>query len=74
MYLLLVRNNAGAYLDKVTLSADLDFCKKVLLAMVAANKSATRAEIIEGNRDYISDFRVKPLSSYKIVDGNLLEV
>ena len=74
MYLCLIRNNAGAYLEKVTLSADILFCKSVLQAMIAANKNATRAEIIEGNRDYIGDFHVKPLNTFKVIDGSLVEV
>jgi hypothetical protein len=65
-YILLIRNNAGAYLDKVTVVANLEFCREVLQAMIHANKNANRAEIIEGDRDYIGDFRVKPKYKYYI--------
>ena len=65
-YILLIRNNAGFYLDKVTIVADLDFCREVLQAMMYANKNANRAEIIQGDRDYIGDFRVKPIQKYGI--------
>jgi hypothetical protein len=65
-YILLIRNNAGFYLDKVTIVADLDFCREVLQAMMYANKNANRAEIIQGDRDYIGDFRVKPIQKFTI--------
>jgi hypothetical protein len=65
-YILLTRNNAGAFLDKVTIVADLEFCREVLQAMMYASKNANRAEIIEGDRDYIGDFRVKPIQKFGI--------
>ena len=65
-YVLLTRNNTGMFLDKVTIVADLDFCREVLQAMMYANKNANRAEIIEGDRDYIGDFRVKPIRKFYI--------
>ncbi len=71
-YILLTRNNAGAYLDKVTVVAELDFCREVLQAMMYANKNANRAEIIQGDRDYIGDFRVKPVQKFGINMRQLL--
>ncbi len=65
-YILLTRNNAGAFLDKVTVCADLEFCREILQAMMYANKNANRAEIIQGDRDYIGDFRVKPIQKFGI--------
>jgi len=65
-YVLLTRNNTGMFLDKVTIFADLEFCREVLQAMMYANKNANRAEIIEGDRDYIGDFRVKPIRKFYI--------
>jgi hypothetical protein len=65
-YVLLTRNNTGMFLDKVTIVADLEFCREVLQAMMYANKNANRAEIIEGDRDYIGDFRVKPIQRFGI--------
>jgi hypothetical protein len=65
-YVLLTRNNTGMFLDKVTIVADLEFCREVLQAMMYANKNANRAEIIEGDRDYIGDFRVKPIRKFYI--------
>jgi hypothetical protein len=65
-YILLIRNNAGFYLDKVTVCADLDLCREILQSMMYANKNANRAEIIQGDRDYIGDFRVKPIQKFGI--------
>ena len=65
-YVLLTRNNTGMFLDKVTIVADLEFCREVLQAMMYANKNANRAEIIESDRDYIGDFRVKPIRKFYI--------
>ena len=65
-YILLTRNNSGFYLDKVSVMASLEFSKEILQSMVLANKNANRAEIIEGDRDYIGDFRVKPLLKFYV--------
>ena len=65
-YVLLTRNNTGMFIDKVTVCADLEFCREILQAMIYANKNANRAEIIEGDRDYIGDFRVKPIRKFYI--------
>lgn len=65
-YILLTRNNSGFYLDKVSVMASLEFSKEILQSMVLANKNANRAEIIEGDRDYIGDFRVKPLRKFYV--------
>jgi len=65
-YILVTRNNIGAYVDKVTVVADLEFCREVLQTMTYANKNVISAEIIQGDRDYIGDFRVKPLQKFAI--------
>jgi hypothetical protein len=65
-YVLLTRSNNGTYIDKVNVCADLNLCRQILQAMINANKNANRAEILEGNRDYIGDFRVKPLQKFSI--------
>lgn len=65
-YMLITRNNAGGWVGKVGLNGDLDFCKTVLEAMMKSSKSAIRGEILEGDRDYIGDFRVKPLLKVKL--------
>jgi len=63
-YILLTRNNIGAYVDRVTIVAELEFCREVLQAMTYANKNVISAEIIQGDRDYIGDFRVKPIRKF----------
>ena len=66
-YLLITRSNNGVWLDKVRIAThDMDFCREVLQSMVYANKNANMAEIIEGERDYIGDFRVKPIRRFYI--------
>ena len=62
MYIILTRNNTGAYEQKIKLDCDLDFAKMLLGRMMQVGK-ACRGEIIEGDRDYIGDFHVKPLWS-----------
>ena len=64
LFTLVTRSNNGTFIDKVTVSTNLDFCRFILQTMVYANKNVTRAEVLEGNRDYIGDFRVKPLVKY----------
>ena len=66
VYTLLTRNNVGAFTEKVKLKADLYFCKVVLTSMMASSNKNVRGEIIEGDRDYIMDFRVKPIFKYKL--------
>ena len=64
-YLLIIRQNNGVWLDKVKIATyDIEFCREVLQAMVYANKNANTAEIVEGDRDYIGDFRVKPIRKF----------
>ena len=66
-YLLITRQNNGIWLDKVKIATDdLEFCRQVLQAMIYANKNANQAEIVEGDRDYIGDFRVKPIRKFYI--------
>jgi hypothetical protein len=73
-YVLVTRNNMGGWVGKVNLNADLDFCKCVLQAMMKSSKSVVRGEILEGDRDYIGDFRVKPLLKVRLNnDGTIVE-
>lgn len=73
-YLLLTRNNIGAYTGKVLVYADLYLCRIILSAMMRSSPKNTRAEIIEGERDYIMDCRVKPLVQFKLDEfGEMVE-
>jgi hypothetical protein len=62
-YLLLARTNTGAIEEKVNVSTDLETAKSVLDLIMRTKKSLVRGEIIEGNRNWIGDFRVKPIWS-----------
>jgi hypothetical protein len=62
-YLLLARTNTGAIEEKVNVSTDLETAKSVLKLIMRTKKSLVRGEIIEGNRPWIMDFRVKPIWS-----------
>lgn len=74
LYMLVTRNNIGVWEDKLRVFADIEFCKRILETMFAANNKAVLGEIIEGNKDYLGDSRVKPLHRFKIEDGKLMEV
>lgn len=62
-YLLLARTNTGAIEEKVNVFTDLETAKSVLKLIMRTKKSLVRGEIIEGNRPWIMDFRVKPIWS-----------
>lgn len=73
-YLLLARTLAGSINEKVTVNTDLDSAKNVLKLIMNASNSTVRGEIIEGNRDFIGDFRVKPLCRlHRNSDGSYIE-
>ena len=74
IYMLLTRNNVGAYTGKAVVCADLYLSSIMLSAMMRASPKNTRAEIIEGDRDYIMDFRVKPLIKFRLDEyGEMVE-
>lgn len=60
-YLLLARTLTGAINEKVNIHTDIDTAKSMLKLVMNASSTTLRGEIIEGNRDYIGDFRVRPL-------------
>lgn len=60
-YLLLARTLTGAINESVTINTDLDNARQILRLVMNASSTTLRGEIIEGNRDYIGDFRVRPL-------------
>ncbi len=62
-YLLLARTNTGAIEEKVNVFCDLEKAKEILGLIMSTKKSLLRGEIIEGNRPWIMDFRVKPVWS-----------
>lgn len=62
-YLLLARTNTGAIEEKVNVLTDLETAKAVLDLIMRTKKGIIRGEIIEGNRNWIGDFAVKPIWS-----------
>jgi hypothetical protein len=70
VYMLFTRTRTGEYTEKVRLLGDLYFCKTVLNAMMRTSSRNVRGEIIEGDREYIMDFRVKPIAKFKLTEDN----
>ena len=62
-YLLLARTNTGAIEEKVNVLCEMEQAIGILAVIMATRKSLVRGEIIEGNRNWIGDFRVKPIWS-----------
>ncbi len=60
-YLLVTRNNDGYMNSKVTIHGSFEDAKGVVKLMMKASPRIVKGEIIEGGRDYIGDFRVRPL-------------
>ena len=63
-YLLLARTNTGEIMEKVCLECDIQFAIQVCRSMMGTTTKITRGEIIEGNKQWIGDFTVKPI--YKL--------
>lgn len=57
LYKIVGRRNDGAWMEKVTLDCDLDTAK--LVGSLMAN--SPRYEVYENGKDYIGDFRAKPI-------------
>ena len=62
-YLLLARSNTGSIEEKVNVFCELEKAKEVLGLIMSSRKNLVRGEILEGNRAWIMDFRVKPVWS-----------
>jgi hypothetical protein len=60
-YLLLARTNTGGIEEKVNVFCDLEYAKDILSVIMATKNSIVRGSIIEGNRNWIGDFTVKPI-------------
>jgi hypothetical protein len=73
-YLLVARTRDGYMQEKVNTSCTLDEAVKFLKSMMLTSPKLVRGEIIDGNRDYIGDFRVRPfLFVSRDREGNFLE-
>jgi hypothetical protein len=62
-YLLLARTNTGAIEEKVNIYCTFTEATHILKSIMATKNSLVRGEILEGNRAWIMDFRVKPIWS-----------
>lgn len=60
-YTLVVRTGTGVWDAKVKVNCDMHMARLVLDSILRAYPKSNRGEIIEGDRDYIGDFRVKPI-------------
>ena len=62
-YLLLARTRTGAIEEKVNIYCTFTEATHILKSIMATKDSLVRGEILEGNRPWIMDFRVKPIWS-----------
>ena len=59
-YLLVTRHYDGYIQNKVALHTDVETAKGVLVMMMKVSPRLVKGEIVDGDRDYVGDFRVKP--------------
>jgi hypothetical protein len=71
-YTLVVRNGTGMWDAKTKVNCDEHMVRLIMEAMLRAHPKSNRGEIIEGDRDYIMDFRVKPLIKFKKNEEGLI--
>jgi len=73
-YTLVVRTGTGVWDSKVKVNCDEHMARLIMMAMLRAHPKSNRGEIIEGDRDYIMDCRVKPLIKFvKSEEGIIVE-
>lgn len=63
-YMLVVRTGTGVWDGKVKVNCDQHMVRLIMEAVLRAHPKSNRGEVIEGDRDYIMDCRVKPLMKY----------
>lgn len=63
-YTLVVRTGTGVWDSKTKVNCDEHMARLILESMLRAHPRSNRGEIIDGDRDYIMDSRVKPLIKY----------
>lgn len=71
-YTLVVRTGTGVWDAKVKVNCDQHTARLIMMAMLRAYTKSNRGEIIEGDRDYIMDLRVKPMASFKKSEEGLI--
>ena len=71
-YTLVVRTGTGVWDSKTKVNCDEHMARLVLQAMMRAHPRSNRGEIIDGDRDYIMDSRVKPLIKFSRNEQGLI--
>lgn len=71
-YTLVVRTGTGVWDSKTKVNCDEHMARLVLEAMMRAHPRSNRGEIIDGDRDYIMDSRVKPLIKFSRNEQGLI--
>lgn len=73
-YTLVVRTGTGVWDAKVRVNCDEHMARLIMEAMLRGHPKSNRGEIIDGDRDYIMDSRVKALIKFtKNEEGLILE-
>jgi hypothetical protein len=67
-YLILARTNTGEVMEKVCMECSIEDAIKSCRNIMATSKKITRGEIVEGNRQWIGDFTVKPIYRLEKID------
>jgi hypothetical protein len=63
-YTLVIRTGTGVWDSKTKVNCDEHMARLIIMAMLRAHPRSNRGEIIDGDRDYIMDSRVKPLVKF----------
>ena len=71
IYLLVIRDRIGAF-TKQKVYCTIEEARHFLHCMMLAGKF-NRGDIIDGERDYIGDFSVKPIEYYEMGEDKLLK-
>ncbi len=71
IYLLVIRDRIGAFTKQKVLCT-IEEARFILTCMMHAGKF-NRGDIIEGDRDYIGDFSVKPIERYEMGEDRVLK-
>lgn len=73
-YTLVVRTGTGVWDAKTKVNCDEHMARLVMQAIMRAHPKSNRGEIIEGDRDYNMDFRIKPMATFfKNAEGLIFE-
>lgn len=71
-YTLVIRTGTGVWDAKVKVNCDEHMARLIIESMLRAHPKSNRGEIIDGERDYIMDSRVRPLFTFKKNEEGLI--